>query len=341
MYKVSMLEPNKTEQTQKLMTIKEIQEVPGGKSALKKCDSYSWSYSSNSSITILRALHFNPQTNDYTVSFLKPGETKQTEQIMKAAEVLTFRGGLEAIENYKQLKQNTEQSCAKVLSVFDYNSVLDNYKVNIIEPEAQKKIQMTMTVSDILNSQGGAKAIANYKKLRELQKKRADLKKEVTTTTAHPTLTPSINIQQLLPTVFENLGPKAIIDYKNLHPTLTPSINIQQLLPAVFENLGPKAIIDYKNLHPTLTPSINIQQLLPTVFENPTLAPPTLTPSINIQQLLSTVFEQPLKNLYIVQFNKDHDNYTVTFNETGKRKKTEKMLTRSELLTKQGELYSL
>ena len=89
--------------------------------------------------------------------------------------------------------------------------------------------------------------------------------------------------------------------------------------------------------HPTLTPSINIQQLLPTVFENPTLAPPTLTPSINIQQLLSTVFEQPLKNLYIVQFNKDHDNYTVNFNETGKRKKTEKMLTRSELLTKQGE----
>ena len=133
MYKVSMLEPDKTERTQKLMTMDEIKEVPGGKSALKKCDSFSWSYSSNSSITILRALHFNPQANDYTVVFLKPGETKQTEQIMKAAEVLTFRGGLEAIENYKQLKQNTEQSRAKVFSVFDFNSVLDNFKVNIKE----------------------------------------------------------------------------------------------------------------------------------------------------------------------------------------------------------------
>jgi hypothetical protein len=245
MYKVSMLEPDKTERTLRLMTTNEIKTLPGGTRALKRCDSFSWSYSSNSSITVVRALHFNPHQDDYTVTFIKPGETKQTEQIMKAAEVLTLRGGLEAIEKYKQLQQKH----ARVLSVFDFNSVLDNYKVNIMEPGAQKSIQKTMTAFDILNLQFGVTAIANYKRL---------------------------------------------------HSTTAP--------------------VQATTLQPTLTPNL----------------PPISTPSIEIHQLLS--FEPPLKNLYIVQFNKDQDNYTVSFNEPRKRMKTEKMLTRLELLTMQGEL---
>jgi hypothetical protein len=255
MYKVSMLEPDKTERTQKLMTNNEIMKLPGGIRALKSHDSFSWSYSSNSSITILRALHFNPLLDDYTVTFRKPGETKITEQIMKTAEVLTLRGGLEAIENYKEL----QQKCARVLSVFDFNSVLDNYKVNIMEPGAQKKIQKTMTAFDIVNLEHGATAIARYK---------------------------------LKVTKCADIPKTKCADIPKTKCTLTPC----------------------------------------------TLTSPTLTPSINIQQLLSTVSERPLKNLHIVQFNKDQDNYTVSFTETGKRKKTEKILTRLELLTIQGEL---
>jgi hypothetical protein len=56
-----------------------------------------------------------------------------------------------------------------------------------------------------------------------------------------------------------------------------------------------------------------------------------------VQAAKSSV-EPLLKNLYILQFNKDQDNYTVSFNEPRKRMKTEKMLTRLELLTMQGEL---
>jgi hypothetical protein len=315
MYKVSMLEPDKTERTQKLMTTNEIMKLPGGTRALKKHDSFSWSYSSNSSITILRALHFNLLLDDYTVIFRKPGETKQTEQIMKTAEVLTLRGGFEAIENYNQLQQKH----ARVLSVFDFNSVLDNYKVNIMEPGAQKTIQKTMTASDILNLQFGVTAIANYKKLHSttapqffgLFNFNAALD-NYTVNMLQPGETE--RIQKLMTTSeIRTLpgGPKAIHDYKRLHPTLT-------LTPSN-KNLPPILTPSNKNLHPTLTP-------------------PTLTPSIDIQQLLSTVPERPLKNLYIVQFNKDQDNYTVSFNETGKRKKTEKMLTRLELLNMQGEL---
>jgi hypothetical protein len=286
-----MLEPDKTERTQKLMTTNEIMKLPGGTRALKKHDSFSWSYSSNSSITILRALHFNLLLDDYTVIFRKPGETKQTEQIMKTAEVLTLRGGFEAIENYNQLQQKH----ARVLSVFDFNSVLDNYKVNIMEPGAQKTIQKTMTASDILNLQFGVTAIANYKKLHS---------------TTAPQFFGLFNFNAALDNYTVNM----------LQPGETE--RIQKLMTtSEIRTLpgGPKAIHDYKRLHPTLTP-------------------PTLTPSIDIQQLLSTVPERPLKNLYIVQFNKDQDNYTVSFNETGKRKKTEKMLTRLELLNMQGEL---
>jgi hypothetical protein len=292
------------------MTNNEIMKLPGGIRALKSHDSFSWSYSSNSSITILRALHFNPLLDDYTVTFRKPGETKITEQIMKTAEVLTLRGGLEAIENHKQL----QQKCARVLSVFDFNSVLDNYKVNIMEPGAQKKIQKTMTACDIVNLEHGVTAIAKYKRLLK-----------VTDMTTAPQVFALFNFNEALDNYTVNILQPG--ETERIHKLMTTSEI--RTLPG-----GLKAINDYKILHPTLTiPTLTLPTLTPC-----TLTSPTLTPSINIQQLLSTVSERPLKNLHIVQFNKDQDNYTVSFTETGKRKKTEKILTRLELLTIQGEL---
>ena len=362
-YRVSLLEPDKTEQIQRSMTTYEILNSPGGTFAI---DNYKKNLSSTSSssdvvdtvlpipiakknldlhrnrgtytssdsfitkkVTILRALHFNPHLDSYTVTFYKHGETKQTEQIMKTAEILDLPGGPKAIENYKQLYTVTELR-GRVLSVFDFNSVLDNYKVNIKESDEQKKIQKTMTACDILKLPGGAKAIATYKKLQifgvfnfnaALDNYTVNILQPGGTERIHKLMTTS-EIRTLPG------GPKAIQDYKRLHrhPNLSSSNkNLPPNLAPSNKDLPPNLAPSNKNLQPNLTPS------------NKNLAP-TLMPSIDIHQLLSTVFEQPLKNLYIVQLNKDQDNYTVSFTETGKRKKTEKMLTRLELLTMQGEL---
>ena len=301
-YQVSMLEPDKTEQIQRLMTANEVLNSPGGKFAI---DNYKklqlalqlassspspirrGTYSSADSniakkITILRALHFDPHLDSYTVSFYKFGETKRTEQMMKTAEILDLPGGPEAIDNYKQLYNKilpTELRPSRVLSVFDFNSVLDNYKVNIKETGEQKKIQKTMTVFDILNLQDGAKAIANYKRL-------------------HSPTTPRIfglfNFNVALDNYTVNM----------LHPGETERVE-KLMTSAEIRKLpgGYKAISDYKKLH-------------------------------------DLTHEQPnatLKNLCILRFNKDQDNYTVKFSEAGKRGKCEKMFTELELLNLQGK----
>jgi hypothetical protein len=297
-----MLEPDKTEQIQRLMTANEVLNSPGGKFAI---DNYKklqlalqlassspspirrGTYSSADSniakkITILRALHFDPHLDSYTVSFYKFGETKRTEQMMKTAEILDLPGGPEAIDNYKQLYNKilpTELRPSRVLSVFDFNSVLDNYKVNIKETGEQKKIQKTMTVFDILNLQDGAKAIANYKRL-------------------HSPTTPRIfglfNFNVALDNYTVNM----------LHPGETERVE-KLMTSAEIRKLpgGYKAISDYKKLH-------------------------------------DLTHEQPnatLKNLCILRFNKDQDNYTVKFSEAGKRGKCEKMFTELELLNLQGK----
>ena len=330
-YKVSYREPGITRMMNKNISARDLMHFPGGSIAI---DTYfNASSTKKPKKQNIKALCFDAVKDTYTVSFAEAGKGKKTERLMRTSELLKLPGGAFVIEEYKALYTPN-------LPV-----VLPKAKLKKLPPVVLPKAKKlpppicNLPVTDLPYSACDL-CVSSFQPIT------AQYTVQYRVPGSTTTLDCQVHADHLkkLPG-----GPEAILVYIKTHAYDHPVSGPEALLlpatpnqPQIISALNFNLITDSYTVkmieHGEHGETKQIEKLMTT---SELLHMPGGPSAIaTYKRLLATMNVQviPAKNLYILKFDKILKNYTVSYNEPGKRTKIEQMLSRSELEKMQGML---
>ncbi len=294
----------------------------------------------------IKALCFDAVQDTYTVSFVEAGKGKRTEKLMKTSELLKLPGGAFVIEEYKALYTHNATDLpysAFDLCVSSFQPIIAQYTVQYRVPGTTTTLECQVNADKLKKLPGGPEAILGYINAADLPYSAFDL----CVSNFQPIIA-QYTVQYRVPSTTTTLecqvhadklkkfpgGPEAILGYiKELlvqQPQVISAYNFNLIMDSytvkMIEHGETKQIEKLMTTSELLTLPGGSSAIA--TYKRLTMAP------MNAQ----VPPMMPARNLYILKFDKVIKNYTVSYNEPGKRTKIEQMRTRSELANMQGKL---